>query len=115
MDGYFDLLDTDVFELLLIALQKARMKRVLQEIIKNSTHYWCWRSKSVIWPHLNKISYVTPYVINEFTPYYVYYGMEYHTYKAREGNIVIMKRCIVDGICSNIYKILSKNYIYRLP
>ena len=30
------------------------MKRVFNEILENSNHYWCWRSKSVVWPHLNK-------------------------------------------------------------
>ena len=56
MTNSFDYLDSDVFELLLIYVQKARMKRVFNEILENSNHYWCWRSKSIVWPHLNKIA-----------------------------------------------------------
>jgi len=97
----FNYLDSDVFELLLIYVQKARMKRVYNEILNNSNQYWCWRSSSVIWPHLNVIA---NYGYHAIYPYYVYVGMEYYTYISRGFNIEIIKKCIVDGISSKIYK-----------
>ena len=101
MANVFDYLDSDVFELLLIYVQKARMKRVLNKILENSNQYWCWRSKLVIWPHLNKIA---KYGYHDIYPYYVYGGMEYYTYLSNGFNIKIIKKCITGGISSKIYK-----------
>ena len=101
MANVFDYLDSDVFELLLIYLQKARMKRVTNEILEYSNHYWCWRSKSVVWPHLNKKS---SYGYHDIYSYYIYGDMEYYTYLSRGFNIKIIKKCIAGGICSKIYQ-----------
>ena len=101
MINSFDYLDSDVFELLLIYVQKARMKRVFNEILENSNHYWCWRSKSVVWPHLNKIA---SYGYHDIYPYYIYGDMEYYTRISRGFNIKILKKCIAGGISSKIYQ-----------
>ena len=104
MANVFDYLDSDIFELLLIYVQKARMKRVLYEILENSNHYWCWRSKSVVWPHLNKRGSVASYGYHDIYSYYLYGDIEYYTRISRGFNIKIIKRCIAGGICSKIYQ-----------
>ena len=101
MTNSFDYLDSDVFELLLIYVQKARMKRVFNEILENSNHYWCWRSKSVVWPHLNKIA---NYGYHDIYSYYLYGDMEYYTRISSGFNIKITKKCIAGGISSKIYQ-----------
>ena len=105
MTNSFDYLDSDVFELLLIYVQKARMKRVFNEILANSNHYWCWRSKSVVWPHLNKrgsVSSTGGY--RDIYSYYIYGDMEYYTRISSGFNIKITKKCIAGGISSKIYQ-----------
>ena len=105
MTNVFNYLDSDVFELLLIYVQKARMKRVFNEILEYSNHYWCWRSKSIVWPHLNKrgpVSSTGGY--RDIYSYYIYGDMEYYTRISSGFNIRITKKCIAGGISSKIYQ-----------
>ena len=84
---------------------KLELVTVFNEILKNSNHYWCWRSKSVVWPHLNKrgsVSSTGGY--RDIYSYYIYGDMEYYTRIARGFNIRITKKCILGGICSKIYQ-----------
>ena len=104
MTNSFDYLDSDVFELLLIYVQKARMKRVFNEILANSNHYWCRRSKSIVWPHLNKRGSVSRYGYHDIYSYYIYGDMEYYTRISSGFNIRITKKCIAGGISSKIYQ-----------